>query len=98
MTTTESAQMTGDSRKHYHKFPMVERFLDGWSIFAESLIGKIGLTLLVIFGLMALGSFWLRLMLRVMTTQMKNAADLILLAAVHQWKMPPRGRAGRPPP
>jgi peptide/nickel transport system permease protein len=33
------------------------RFLEGWTIFRESLLGKIGLTLLVMFGLMALCSF-----------------------------------------
>lgn len=37
---------------------MVERFLEGWSIYKENLIGKIGLALLVIFGLMALCSFF----------------------------------------
>ncbi len=37
---------------------MVERFLEGWSVYKENLIGKIGLTLLVIFALMALCSFF----------------------------------------
>ena len=58
MTTTELTQISHSSGKLSRKWPMVERFLEGWSIFTESLIGKIGLTLLVIFGLMALGSFF----------------------------------------
>ena len=32
-------------------------FLEGWSVFRESLLGRIGLTLLVIFALMAICSF-----------------------------------------
>jgi peptide/nickel transport system permease protein len=35
----------------------IDPFLEGWSIFKESLLGKIGLTLLIIFALMALSSF-----------------------------------------
>lgn len=35
-----------------------ERFLDNWSIFKENLLGKIGLTLLVIFAVMAIASFF----------------------------------------
>jgi peptide/nickel transport system permease protein len=34
-----------------------DRFLENWSIFKENLLGKIGLTLLVIFGAMAVASF-----------------------------------------
>jgi peptide/nickel transport system permease protein len=39
------------------RFRSLGLFLEGWSIFKESLLGKIGLTLLIIFALMALGSF-----------------------------------------
>ncbi|MBR9982545.1 MAG: ABC transporter permease [Desulfatitalea sp.] len=35
----------------------VQRFLDGWSLFYENLIGKIGLYLLILFGLMAIVSY-----------------------------------------
>jgi len=35
----------------------VARFLEGWSIFRQNLLGRIGLLLLVIFGLMAAASF-----------------------------------------
>ena len=35
----------------------VSRFMEGWGLFRESLLGKIGLTLLIIFALMALLSF-----------------------------------------
>jgi len=39
------------------RFPSIGLFLDGWSIFRESILGKIGLTLLIIFALMAICSF-----------------------------------------
>jgi len=35
----------------------IQRFLEGWSLFYENLVGRIGLILLMIFGLMALLSF-----------------------------------------
>jgi peptide/nickel transport system permease protein len=35
----------------------IERFIRGWAIYRRSLLGRIGLSLLVLFGLMALGSF-----------------------------------------
>jgi peptide/nickel transport system permease protein len=35
----------------------VERFLDGWSVYRKNTIGRIGLTLLGIFALMAAASF-----------------------------------------
>ena len=35
----------------------MDRFREGWAIYRQNLLGKIGLTLLVIFGLMALFSF-----------------------------------------
>ena len=35
----------------------IERFLEGWALFYENLVGRIGLVLLMLFGLMALLSF-----------------------------------------
>jgi len=39
------------------KFGWLGRFLEGWAIFKQSLLGKIGLVLLILFAIMALGSF-----------------------------------------
>ena len=39
------------------RFPSLGPFLEGWSIFRENILGKIGLTLLIIFALMAIFSF-----------------------------------------
>jgi len=39
------------------RYHLVQRFQEGWSIFRENLIGRIGLALLGLFGLMALCSF-----------------------------------------
>jgi len=39
------------------KFGWLGRFLEGWAIFKQSLLGKIGLVLLTLFAIMALGSF-----------------------------------------
>lgn len=39
------------------RFPWLESFLEGWSIFKQNLLGKIGLSLLVMFALMALFSY-----------------------------------------
>jgi peptide/nickel transport system permease protein len=58
MTESGSIQISNDKKRNPKKFPMVERFLEGWSVYKENLIGKIGLTLLVIFALMALCSFF----------------------------------------
>lgn len=43
----------GFARGHH----WMARFLDGWSIFWQNLLGKIGLSLLVLFALMAIASF-----------------------------------------
>lgn len=58
MKATESTQISNGSGRQSKRFPLMERFLEGWSVFKESLIGRIGLTLLVIFALMAAGSFF----------------------------------------
>ncbi|HUT44467.1 MAG TPA: hypothetical protein VMW95_09035, partial [Desulfobacterales bacterium] len=58
MTENKSTQISKDNKRSPKKFPTVERFLEGWSVYKENLIGKIGLTLLVIFALMALCSFF----------------------------------------
>jgi peptide/nickel transport system permease protein len=47
-----------NSRKaHLKKFPWVDRLRRGWAIYRQNLLGKIGLSLLVMFALMALCSF-----------------------------------------
>jgi peptide/nickel transport system permease protein len=57
MTENSSTQILNDNKRRAQKSPMVDRFLEGWSVYRENQIGKIGLTLLVIFALMALCSF-----------------------------------------
>ena len=44
-------------RKLSERFRWISRLLEGWSIYRKSLLGKIGLTLLALFALMALCSF-----------------------------------------
>lgn len=44
-------------KKSFSKPPWMLRFLEGWAIYKQNLLGRIGLTLLVIFGLMAILSF-----------------------------------------
>lgn len=44
-------------RKLSERFHWIGRLLEGWSIYKKSLLGKIGLTLLTVFALMALCSF-----------------------------------------
>jgi peptide/nickel transport system permease protein len=39
------------------KFPLLNSFLEGWSIFKQSLLGRIGLVLLIMFALMAVCSY-----------------------------------------
>ncbi len=39
------------------RYPWLNSFLDGWAIFKQSLLGRIGLTLLIIFALMAICSY-----------------------------------------
>ena len=49
--------MEKPNKKRLNRFPWMARFLGGWAIYKQNLLGKIGLTLLVMFGLMALCSF-----------------------------------------
>ena len=44
-------------RSFFRKSHWLTRFLDGWSIFKKSLLGRIGMVLLIIFALMAVGSY-----------------------------------------
>jgi len=44
-------------RKISQRFHWITRFQEGWAIFRQSLLGKIGMVLLVFFGIMALCSF-----------------------------------------
>lgn len=43
--------------KFSERFRFVGSFLEGWSVFRQSLLGKVGLTLLILFAVMALLSF-----------------------------------------
>jgi peptide/nickel transport system permease protein len=58
MVTNKSMQLFNGSGRLYKRYPMIGRFLENWSVFNESLIGRIGLVLLAVFALMALGSFF----------------------------------------
>ncbi|MBW2607480.1 MAG: ABC transporter permease [Deltaproteobacteria bacterium] len=49
--------MEKPDKKSLNRFPLIARFRKGWAIYRQNLLGKIGLTLLVIFALMALCSF-----------------------------------------
>lgn len=46
-----------ESKGSQTRFHWYARFRDGWSVFIEGLLGKIGVTLLILFGVMALCSF-----------------------------------------
>jgi peptide/nickel transport system permease protein len=46
--------MEKSALKRFHGY---DRFLEGWSVFIDSLLGKIGIGLLILFGLMAACSF-----------------------------------------
>ncbi len=58
MIVKRSTQTSNISAKPSKKFPIIERLKEGWGVYKENLIGKIGLTLLVIFALMAVSSFF----------------------------------------
>jgi peptide/nickel transport system permease protein len=49
--------MEKSSKRHSKTRHLISRFRGGWSIFIQNILGKIGLTLLIIFALMALCSF-----------------------------------------
>jgi len=49
--------MEKPNKKRLNRSPWMTRFLGGWAIYKQNLLGKIGLTLLAMFGLMALCSF-----------------------------------------
>jgi len=49
--------MEKPNKKRLNRSPWMTRFLGGWAIYKHNLLGKIGLTLLAMFGLMALCSF-----------------------------------------
>ena len=44
-------------KERYRKTNLIARFIGGWSIFIQNILGRIGVILLLIFALMALGSF-----------------------------------------
>lgn len=58
MTVNRSTRTSNISIRPSKKFPTLERLKEGWAVYKENLIGKIGLTLLVIFALMAVCSFF----------------------------------------
>ncbi len=47
----------GTKKTMVKRFHWIAHFQEGWSIFRQNLLGKIGMTLLVIFGMMAICSF-----------------------------------------
>jgi peptide/nickel transport system permease protein len=49
--------MEKPNKKRLNRSPWMARFLGGWAIYKQNLLGKIGLTLLAMFGMMALCSF-----------------------------------------
>jgi peptide/nickel transport system permease protein len=49
--------METSHKKHLKKFPWVDRLRGGWAIYKQNLLGRIGLSLLVMFALMAICSF-----------------------------------------
>jgi peptide/nickel transport system permease protein len=58
MTANPSTQTSNIRERPSKRFPTIERLVEGWAVYKENLIGKIGLTLLVIFALMAVCSFF----------------------------------------
>jgi len=58
MTANPSTQPSNIRERPSKRFPTIERLAEGWAVYKENLIGKIGLTLLVIFALMAVCSFF----------------------------------------
>jgi peptide/nickel transport system permease protein len=49
--------METSNKKHLKKFPWMDRLRGGWAIYKQNLLGKIGLSLLAMFALMAICSF-----------------------------------------
>jgi len=49
--------MEKSHKRHLKKFPWLDRLRGGWAIYKQNLLGKIGLSLLVMFALMAICSF-----------------------------------------
>jgi peptide/nickel transport system permease protein len=51
------ADMTGNNTRFHQRFLWVARLGEGWSVFRQNPLGKLGLTLLILFGVMAACSF-----------------------------------------
>jgi len=49
--------MEKSHKRHLKRFPWMDRLRGGWAIYKQNLLGKIGLSLLVMFALMAICSF-----------------------------------------
>jgi len=49
--------MEKSHKRHLKKFPWMDRLRGGWAIYKQNLLGRIGLSLLVMFALMAICSF-----------------------------------------
>ena len=47
MTANPSTQTSNIRERPSKRFPTIERLAEGWAVYKENLIGKIGLTLLV---------------------------------------------------
>ena len=58
MIVKRSTQTSNVSARPSKKSPTIERLVEGWGVYKENLIGKSGLTLLVVFALMAVCSFF----------------------------------------
>ena len=52
-----NTDMENPRKTHLKKFPWMDRLRRGWAIYKQNLLGRIGLSLLVMFALMALCSF-----------------------------------------
>ena len=57
MGTSITADSSSSETSARERYPWLNSFLDGWAIFKQSLLGRIGLTLLIIFALMAICSY-----------------------------------------
>jgi len=50
--------MEKSHKRHLKKFPWMDRFRGGWAIYKQNLLGRIGLSLLVMFALIGRLQFY----------------------------------------
>ena len=55
--TMNATAAAGTGNKNQTRSFRMQAFLEGWALFYENIVGRIGLYLLILFGLMALGSY-----------------------------------------